>query len=109
MENISASAIFSFLFQGVNAVIEWFQTYILVGDWSLIIFGSIFFYIFARLILAPLFGVSLHGSGLSDSVKEVNQRGLSDSEAQKYASRGYGHWVDEEITVVNDDIPRLGG
>lgn len=109
MENINVSDIFSFLFSGVNAVFGWFQNYILIGDWALIIYGSIFFYIFARLILAPLFGVSLHGSGLSDSVKEVKQRSLSDSDAQYYASRGYGHWVDEEIAVINDDIPRLGG
>lgn len=68
MQNISASEIFSFLFQGVNAVIEWFQTYI-VGDWSLIVFGSIFFYIFARLIIAPLFGGRVR-SGSSDSVKK---------------------------------------
>lgn len=68
MENISSSEIFSFLFQGVSAVIEWFQTYI-VGDWSLIVFGSIFFYIFSRLILAPLFAGRVR-SGSSDSVKK---------------------------------------
>lgn len=68
MESISATEIFSFLFQGVTAVIEWFQIYI-VGDWSLIVFGSIFFYIFARLILSPLFGGGVR-SGVSDSVKK---------------------------------------
>ena len=68
MQNISVSETFFFLFQGVNAVIEWFQTYI-VGDWALIVFGSIFFYIFSRLILAPLFGGRVR-SGSSDSVKK---------------------------------------
>lgn len=66
MENIQASEIFSILFTGINAVVNWFQDYILVGDWSLVIYGIIFFAIFHRLILKPLFG----GQGVSsDSVK----------------------------------------
>lgn len=83
MLDVSVVEVFSFLFSGINAVFEWFQTYILVGDWGLVIFGIIFFFVFARLILAPLFGVSI-SAGLSDTVRRVS----------------------DEIKV--DDVSRLG-
>lgn len=68
MENISVSEILSLLYEGINSVFVWFQTYI-VGEWALLVFGTIFSYIFARLILSPLFGGRVR-SGSSDSVKK---------------------------------------
>lgn len=78
MLDVSVVEVFSFLFTGINACFDWLQTYILVGDWGLIIFGIIFFCVFARLILAPLFGVSI-SAGLSDTVKRVQNEIKVDS------------------------------
>lgn len=106
MESINISDIFTILFTGINAVVEWFQTYILVGDWKYLIFGSIFFAIFARLILAPLFGASGFYGGSSDSVSSS-----PDKSSNNYGSAdpNYINPADDIIYVVDDSVPKIGG
>lgn len=105
MESITASEIFGILFTGINNVVQWFQDYILVGDWKYIIYGFIFFAIFARLILAPLFGASSFYGGSSDSVSSSPYKSSNFGSAVP----GYIDPSDDPVYIVDDTIPRIGG
>ena len=74
MTEISFSDIINPIMNAVSAVFGWFQQYVLVGDWGILITGLVVFSLFARLILAPLFGASIR-AGLSDSVRETHHLG----------------------------------
>lgn len=52
--------------QGVNAVFTWFSD-LFTGEWALLLYGIIFFFLFSRLIINPLFGSRYKGS---DTVKD---------------------------------------
>ena len=81
MAEISFYDIINPLMNGVSAVFGWFQEYILVGDWGILIIGLVIFSLFARLILAPLFGASIR-SGISDSIRESHHLGDPSTEGQ---------------------------
>lgn len=73
MVNITFSEVITPLITAITAVFGWFQDFILTGEWGLIITGLVIFFLFSRLILAPLFGSSLsRKSGESDSVRKVD-------------------------------------
>lgn len=63
------SDVFNFLMQGVNACFTWFSE-LFTGEWALLVYGIIFFFLFARLIINPLFGSRSRGS---DSLKETDE------------------------------------
>lgn len=64
----SVSEIFAFLNQGISAVFNWFDRLFLSnGEWYGLILGMVFFVLFARLIITPLFGGRFNAG--SDSVK----------------------------------------
>lgn len=65
------SDVFNMLMQGINACFGWFSD-LFTGEWSLLVYGIIFFFLFSRLIINPLFGSRSRGSG-SDSVKEIDE------------------------------------
>lgn len=105
MEQVAAGEIFSFLFTGINAVFDFFQRYILVGDWGYIIIGSVVFAMFVRLIIAPLFGVSgYYGGAASDTVSTSNKSTPNYGNA-RYPVNEY----DDAIIVLDESVPRLGG
>lgn len=78
MSNITLQSIFSPIFEAVNACWGWFAS-LFEGDWYFLILGLIFFFVFARLILVPLFGGRLSPLG-SDTAKG---KGISDTDLDK--------------------------
>lgn len=63
-----AEDIFSILFNGVNAVFDWFDSVVNATGMMPYVIGIVVLFIFFRLIIAPLFGAHISGGVGSDPV-----------------------------------------